>query len=780
MNYIPIDNINLGGMSDSKYQGTEHSVSKLVGLDIHSEPGVVKAGQALTKDSGATITELVKAIVPSTDGNVYFFSADSGKVWGKNISTETYSLVHTTTPESGEAKCLGASEFDGYIYWATQDRLHRISLNDTDDWATNAVEDWAELNQIGDTNGGLYSYVLARDSITHTTDSDYNLQNSDFFTKTNTYIPQTSINESTAYSYSKKAPAGTYSVAMVNSIYAHKQQLGLWVNTEDAMTLKSVKLNIVDKGTGNWTVTIHDSADSSVGSKTITNASLTNGVYNEFTFSSPLSMTIGEEYHVHVTSTVADGQLRTKSLDPNNYTINGYPTAGSIGDQAGDIIAVAQWTSEWDTEKYVFNAKDTTLTAIDLYISDKASEDFTITLHDEDDTSVATKTLTNANITEGGFNLFTFASTVSLNKGKSYHIHVTTGSDYTGKLASLSYGGMQSVYAKLYNDGDANYHPMQIVNGNLYIGNENFVHVVEVEGSEHFFTPAALDIPAEHSIRSLGIFETDLIIGTYVSSDIAKSQVFRWNTWSASWSYDDTVEESGVNCFINGDNFIMAGVGNSGSLYYYDGGKLQLLRTIPGEYSLSKTAITYPNAQSYYKGTPLFGLSNTTGNPTEQGVYAIRRNLNNKLVLSLDYVISTGNTSNITIGAMAVVGDYLYVAWKDETSGTSYGVDAIDWSNRYDGAYLETRTMNPTGMFQNKYAVYIAEYTSLPSGTSIDMYYKLNNASSWTQLTTTVDAKRGHVRSNNILMGGDLQLKVVLNTSSNDTPILKQILVGVE
>lgn len=777
MNYIPIDNINLGGVADSKYQGISNSVARLIGLDIHSDPGVIKAHQTLAKDSGSTITELVKNIVPSTDGNIYFFSAESGKIWVK--SSGVYSLTYTTTPESGSAGCLGASEFDGYIYWATQDRLHRISINDTDDWSTNAVEDWAELNQIGETSGGLSNYISVRDSITHTTDSDYGLQNASLYTKSAVYTPKTSIDESTTYTYSKKAAAGTFAVALAISEYAHRQQLGLWVNTTETMTLKSIKLNIIDAGTGNWTVTVHDSADSSIGSKTITNASITDGAYNEFEFASPLSMTIGQEYHVHVTSTVADGQMRTKSFDTSSYSVVDYPTAGAIGAQAGDMIAVAQWTAEWDNEKYVFTAKDTTLTAVDVFVSDKDSEDFTVTLHDEDDTSIATKTVTNANLTDASFNLFEFASTVSLNKGKSYHIHITAGSDYTGKVASLEYNNMQYVYAKLYNDGDSNYHPMQIVNGNLYIANENFVHVVEVEGSEHIFTPAALDIPAEHSIRSLGVYETDLIIGTYVGNDIAKSQVFRWNTWSASWSYDDTVEESGVNCFINGDNFIMVGVGNSGNLYYYDGSKLQLLRDVPGDYSPSGTSIIYPNAQAYFKGSSLFGLSAVTGNPSDQGIYSMRRNLNNKLVLSLDYVISTGHTSNITVGAMAVVGDYLYVAWKDTTSGTAYGVDIIDWDNRYSGGIVESRVMNPTGFIQNKYTEVIVEYISLPSGTSIDVYYKLNNASSWTQLTTAVDALRGQVKAVSTLLGGDFQVRVVLNAVNNDTPIVKQILVGV-
>lgn len=75
---------------------------------------------------------------------------------------------------------------------------------------------------------------------------------------------------------------------------------------------KSVEVSISAVGTGNWTVTVHDTLNNEVASVTVPNASLHTGYY-EFTFGSvwrPLT-NFTNEYHFHITSTVADGTVLT-------------------------------------------------------------------------------------------------------------------------------------------------------------------------------------------------------------------------------------------------------------------------------------------------------------------------------------------------------------------------------------------------------------------------------------------------------------------------------------
>jgi hypothetical protein len=77
---------------------------------------------------------------------------------------------------------------------------------------------------------------------------------------------------------------------------------------------KSIRFYINAVGTGNWTVTIHDALNRTAASLTVTNASLNTGFY-EFVFATAWRPVVGATYHAHITSTVADGGVRTSVDD---------------------------------------------------------------------------------------------------------------------------------------------------------------------------------------------------------------------------------------------------------------------------------------------------------------------------------------------------------------------------------------------------------------------------------------------------------------------------------
>jgi len=143
MREITINQINQGGIADSKYEGERNSVAKSVCLDLHSQPGVIQANYKLTRDDGGLINEFCKSIVVSSNGHVYFFSSESGKIWRKS-SLGTYSLYYTTAASSGESKILDACEYEGYIYWATEKFLFRVAITSTS-WSTDVVE-WKQFD----------------------------------------------------------------------------------------------------------------------------------------------------------------------------------------------------------------------------------------------------------------------------------------------------------------------------------------------------------------------------------------------------------------------------------------------------------------------------------------------------------------------------------------------------------------------------------------------------------------------------------------------------------
>lgn len=74
----------------------------------------------------------------------------------------------------------------------------------------------------------------------------------------------------------------------------------------------TISIYVVSKGSGDWTVTLHDGLNNVLATATITNANLNENAFNDFTFSSQVRAYVtpnARTYHVHVTSTVADGTL---------------------------------------------------------------------------------------------------------------------------------------------------------------------------------------------------------------------------------------------------------------------------------------------------------------------------------------------------------------------------------------------------------------------------------------------------------------------------------------
>lgn len=471
---ITISNWNMGGLADSKWSGIKDSLYRMVGLDPHSEPAVLKAEQKLTKDSGSTIDEFVKCIVPSSNGRVYHFSADSGKIWEENSGS--YTLVHTTTAAAGEHKCLGAIEFEGYIIWATESRLHRILATDAEgaaEWAANVDEDWQTFT-----------------------------------------------------------------------------------NTDDT------------------------------------------------------------------------------------------------------------------------------------------------------------------------------------------------------------------------------YHPMMIQNLNLYVGDGNYV--AEWDGTT--FTADALDLVDNLRITCLGKLPatTDLLIGTYVTDNISKSEVLRWNTWSVSFTTSDPIDEVGINAFIPADNFVFVSAGKQGNIYMYDGVQMEIYKKVIGSWSPSNTATVHPNAACSFNGQALFGMSNVANNPCLQGVYRLGRHSRNyPYILDLAYPISERSggalvTTGIEIGAIAVVGQEIAVSWKN---GSTYGVDRLDASNKLDGAYFETRVIRADRMQHTMFTRFDMAYNSLPASTAIALTYDSNYAGSYTTPTSSqvTDTDRKIIYLEEGIESSALQLKGTFTCNSNDTPSLEMI-----
>lgn len=158
------------------------------------------------------------------------------------------------------------------------------------------------------------------------------------------YIPgTTSVSAITTVSATPTLMAGIYGES--KSTYDNTSQAGFNVNSDqsnsalttaisttyvegqdtqerffqtDVQPISKIGVNITAKGTGNWTLVVHDGLNNQLGTATVANATLGTGI-NYFTFSTPIQANVGpnaaQTYHFHLTSTVADGAVSSSSLN---------------------------------------------------------------------------------------------------------------------------------------------------------------------------------------------------------------------------------------------------------------------------------------------------------------------------------------------------------------------------------------------------------------------------------------------------------------------------------
>ena len=332
---------------------------------------------------------------------------------------------------------------------------------------------------------------------------------------------------------------------------------------------------------------------------------------------------------------------------------------------------------------------------------------------------------------------------------------------------------------------DALFHPMIELNLVLYIGDASYVAQVDA-GS---FTANALDIKTPLRVKSLGKIGTDLLVGTWVADTITRTELIRWNTYSVSFTTSDEIPETGINAFIPSDNFVLLNAGLAGNLYTYDGSTTELYKTIPGEYSPTKYGYVHPSSVGNLNGQLLFGMSNGAGNPCDLGIYRLaRHDRKYPFILDFPYPISERSgtdlvTTNIEVGGIAVSGFNVYVAWKRTIIGTpdtyAYGVDKLDYSNKLDGAYFETRLMSLYREQLYTMDNFVMHYYEIPASCAINLAYDKNYAG-YVAMTETQDTMRNTLDSQEGVEASVLSVKCTFTASSNTAPSVEGGMVSLK
>lgn len=252
--------------SISSKVGIENSAKFTKAGNIFQDPAFFTLVKETSKISSTTVTGLIHHFEDASPHNTNRFAYDSGGVIYTINSSDSVSLSRTVSGGAGE----GLVVHDNGLYYALATNIGRYFPLDNSPAFDDALTSWHNTTDLQHTGGG---------------------------TGAADYVPPTSIAETAAA----------------------RQTF-----TADHDPINSIVIDVDVVGSGDWTVTLHDRNNRSVGSKTIVNGSMSVADIT-FTFASPLRIEPGEEYHFHVTSTVADGGVDTSmatDLEAAEFVIN--------------------------------------------------------------------------------------------------------------------------------------------------------------------------------------------------------------------------------------------------------------------------------------------------------------------------------------------------------------------------------------------------------------------------------------------------------------------------
>jgi len=403
------------------------------------------------------------------------------------------------------------------------------------------------------------------------------------------------------------------------------------------------------------------------------------------------------------------------------------------------------------------------LVAIELYIPEAGTGDWTVTVHDPLNNVLESATIVNASIVEGAWNKFTIDQTRLLVKPNAltYHFHVTsTVADGTLQCATGANDCNFRIYADRLVETKNGMHPMAHFLQYVVIGNGNYVSAWEPlseEPSNAEWLRHRLTFPPDLEVCGLAVWNEYLAIATERKSDSGDPQggvIFFWDGLSDTYSTFIEIPEGSPYGLHEYKNVLYYFAG--GAWFAYAGGETVKIWTMPdtdSEFSgVADSTIVYPYMATVRRGIHLLGFpSYTTNTGLRHCVYsygAVNKNFDNSFGLS--YTLSTGtefNTSgNLKIGMVRNYGDTLFTSWQD--GANTYGVDVVDNTSDPASAAEWHSLVYETGLpGKDEQVSYVqATCSELPEDATITMKYRLDRNGAWVTGGTLNTEDRNYIR----------------------------------
>jgi hypothetical protein len=397
------------------------------------------------------------------------------------------------------------------------------------------------------------------------------------------------------------------------------------------------------------------------------------------------------------------------------------------------------------------------LSKIRVNVVAKGTGDWTLTLHDDANNTLATSTVTTASITAGTHLDFVFSSQIRLYvkpSARTYHFHLTsTVAGGTVKSATLNDLNTcdYSIYADRLIATNNGVHPIEQFLQYVCIGNERYLSVWEpladipsnLEWNRH-----RLDFGPGQEVCGMAITDEYLVIATEKRSsdatkDFQQGRLYFWDGLSETYNFFIEINEGSPESLYTYGNIVYMII--NGALYVWPGGKniikLRTLLNTDSEFSnVSDTTRVYPNMMGVRRNILVFGYPSLTGSvDMEHGVFSYGSvDKDFPTSFGYNYELSTGTrlyngTDTLRIGSVRSFGDELYISWRDDSldSGLKYGLDLVD-NNSTPAASgtWESRIFDAMSVFKQKAASGMKlTCAALPVGVTIRTKYKIDRGS---------------------------------------------------
>lgn len=263
----------VGGQATDKKTGQANSFADSQSLDFRKSPSQMSVLPGTRRDDDGVVTDLVQNEVMTESGRTYSVGS-SGNVYTMN-PTFDWSLMGN----------LGQDGTFGISYRQDQNAVYVAGET--------SVSSITNISGTPTLNVGFYGE--SQSTYDNTLQAGFNV-NSD--------------------------QSGGTQTTTINTTYLEGDDTMRRFFQTDIQPISKIGVFIVSKGTGNWTLVVHDGLNNQLGTVTVASANLTNNAWNYFTFTTPIQANVGpnnaQTYHFHLTSTVADGTI--KSTTSNNLS----------------------------------------------------------------------------------------------------------------------------------------------------------------------------------------------------------------------------------------------------------------------------------------------------------------------------------------------------------------------------------------------------------------------------------------------------------------------------